>query len=560
MEPDISSVYQHKLDLQRELFERKQRMKRNEPLMFQANPDARPKTRRSYRPEVQTAPMESSLYPGGVNFGMSEPSSPNDTPRDYSTNIKADHAEDYKDRDLCLGTKCKIRGVSFHYSSCCWSVFSDEDIEVTTLEDTQPLTKKKEPFPTKQKQKSKTKPEKSDVKDARTKGSATQKGKKSSKALTSPATDAEKENKPNHIDSTAVIPYEEFSTNNTVSVLLSSDEGDNYFSVGDRAVPPAPVKQRNKKKPIKPARYTKRSPSSDEDDDYIDDSDHSDILSVVSLRPLSAFSKEEDSDVPLPLESGDLEEFALLPAPRNMTIKCRITRDKKGVGKGIYPTYYLHVEREDGNMMFLMAARKRKKSKTSNYLMSVDPIDLSRGGDSFIGKVRSNVLGTKFTVFDNGANPQMKPFVQERESLRQELVSVCYDHNVMGLRGPRKMTVIIPGMNTDNARVSIRPRNEHETLLERYKNGNMENITVLQNKAPSWNEKTNSYVLNFHGRVTQASVKNFQIISPDDPENVIMQFGRVAEDVFTMDYNYPMCAMQAFSVCLSSFDSKLACE
>lgn len=39
-----------------------------------------------------------------------------------------------------------------------------------------------------------------------------------------------------------------------------------------------------------------------------------------------------------------------------------------------------------------------------------------------------------------------------------------------------------------------------------------------------------------------------------------MQFGRVAEDVFTMDFNYPMCALQAFAIALSSFDSKLACE
>lgn len=39
-----------------------------------------------------------------------------------------------------------------------------------------------------------------------------------------------------------------------------------------------------------------------------------------------------------------------------------------------------------------------------------------------------------------------------------------------------------------------------------------------------------------------------------------MQFGRVAEDVFTLDYNYPMCALQAFAIGLSSFDSKLACE
>lgn len=47
---------------------------------------------------------------------------------------------------------------------------------------------------------------------------------------------------------------------------------------------------------------------------------------------------------------------------------------------------------------------------------------------------------------------------------------------------------------------------------------------------------------------------------PSAADYIVMQFGRVAEDVFTMDYNYPMCALQAFAIALSSFDSKLACE
>lgn len=41
---------------------------------------------------------------------------------------------------------------------------------------------------------------------------------------------------------------------------------------------------------------------------------------------------------------------------------------------------------------------------------------------------------------------------------------------------------------------------------------------------------------------------------------IVMQFGRVADDAFTMDYNYPLCAVQAFAIALSSFDGKLACE
>ena len=87
-----------------------------------------------------------------------------------------------------------------------------------------------------------------------------------------------------------------------------------------------------------------------------------------------------------PMEN--LENFVYQPAPQGVPIKCRITRDKKGVDRGMYPTYYLHMERDDGKKIFLLAARKRKKSKTSNYLMSIDPTDLSREGDSFTGKLR----------------------------------------------------------------------------------------------------------------------------------------------------------------------------
>lgn len=88
--------------------------------------------------------------------------------------------------------------------------------------------------------------------------------------------------------------------------------------------------------------------------------------------------------------------------------------------KGIYPTYYLHMEKEDGKRVFkitlfslavifpslflavhskmffhcdsakvfLMAGRKRKKCKTSNYLISTDPTNLSRDTNCYIGKLR----------------------------------------------------------------------------------------------------------------------------------------------------------------------------
>ena len=101
---------------------------------------------------------------------------------------------------------------------------------------------------------------------------------------------------------------------------------------------------------------------------------------------------------------------------------------------------------------------------------------------------------------------------------------------------------------------------------------------VLKNKQPRWHEQLQCWCLNFRGRVTVASVKNFQLVAVRQPQTqgtggvapapgahgeqdkVILQFGKVGKDMFTMDYRYPLSAFQAFAICLSSFDTKLACE
>jgi tubby-related protein 1 len=204
-----------------------------------------------------------------------------------------------------------------------------------------------------------------------------------------------------------------------------------------------------------------------------------------------------------------------------------------------------------------MAARRRKRSATSNYVITVDPTDLGGNSESRIGKVRSNFVGTQFTVFDAGKSAKKHPDEKHR---RRDMAAVFYETNVLGFKGPRKMTVLLPGMNQDHKRVEVRPTSDHESLPERMKRGSSDGLIELHNKSPVWNEETQSYVLNFHGRVTQASVKNFQLVHTNDVDYIVMQFGRISTDHFTMDYSYPMCAIQAFGVAISSFDNKLACE
>lgn len=42
----------------------------------------------------------------------------------------------------------------------------------------------------------------------------------------------------------------------------------------------------------------------------------------------------------------NLDDFSFRPAPQDEQIKCRISRDRKGIDNRAYPVYYLHLERD----------------------------------------------------------------------------------------------------------------------------------------------------------------------------------------------------------------------
>lgn len=51
---------------------------------------------------------------------------------------------------------------------------------------------------------------------------------------------------------------------------------------------------------------------------------------------------------------GNLDSFVLQPAMQRVHYKCRITRDRKGMDRGLYPTYFLHLERDYGKKVSVL--------------------------------------------------------------------------------------------------------------------------------------------------------------------------------------------------------------
>ena len=60
--------------------------------------------------------------------------------------------------------------------------------------------------------------------------------------------------------------------------------------------------------------------------------------------------------------------------------------------------------------------------------------------------------------------------------------------------------------------VEWQPKNEKETILALFEQNKKEindNYKLFTDNPPTWNPKTNTYVYDFKGRVTEPSIKNF---------------------------------------------------
>ncbi|XAR54598.1 hypothetical protein NMG60_11029809 [Bertholletia excelsa] len=289
------------------------------------------------------------------------------------------------------------------------------------------------------------------------------------------------------------------------------------------------------------------------------------------------------------------------PGPRDSLIQCFIRRNRSTQTYHLYLNLTLALA-NDGK--FLLAARKFRRPTCTDYNISLQADDMSRGSGPYVGKVRSNFLGSKFIIYD-GLLPYSGSKVMKSHSPRfvgskqvspqvpagnYPVAHISYESNAMGSRGPRRMQCVMDAIPAS----AIEPGGAVPMQAEfplgnitsfpplaffQSKSTRAENFLdatpidlgdgslVLKNKDPRWHEHLQCWCLNFHGRVTVASVKNFQLVASAENgqagpeyEKVVLQFGKVGKDVFTMDYRYPLSAFQAFAICLSSFDTKIACE
>jgi len=280
----------------------------------------------------------------------------------------------------------------------------------------------------------------------------------------------------------------------------------------------------------------------------------------------SAFDRKSDFDI-ASVKPSEMRNFLHNPLPEHVgTIQCRIIRERSGISTKLHPKYTM----ESDSGMFLMTAQKQVKNKTSNYAVSMCKGSVGKDNEGFLGKLRSDFLGIEWVAYGQGLNPSKAdpkmPTAHAIQHVREELVAIQYTASKWGpsAKGPRKMSVILPHVQPNGERLICRtltPATEGLLALQKCSSSaSNQLIDIYCNKPPVWNDTIGAYVLNFNKRVTEASVKNFQLVHPEDPKVVFLQFGRVGKETFNLDFRHPISPFQAFAMCLSSFDYKLGCE
>ena len=84
---------------------------------------------------------------------------------------------------------------------------------------------------------------------------------------------------------------------------------------------------------------------------------------------------------------------------------------------------------------------------------------------------------------------------------------------------------------------------------------NRKRISYFRTKKPSYCKKTKEFSLNFHGRLTRPSIKNF-ILETECGKEVLV-FGKNGENLFSMEVFYPLTPFISFALVIPFFAGKL---
>ncbi|KAF4035261.1 Tub family [Phytophthora infestans] len=251
-----------------------------------------------------------------------------------------------------------------------------------------------------------------------------------------------------------------------------------------------------------------------------------------------------------------LSKLAVYPGTETSLVQGHVVRVKTMLSS----QYHFFINDE-----LLLMAEKQMKNRTSNYHLfdmtrSVAVSSkLSKKSGNYIGKLRSNFSKKKIVLVGNF-------------SRKTELGAMVFD-STFNSSEPRRLTVILPPLSKRQEIEGLTvgdSLSSFSMLIDLHRsvtNADMavthsplspQSLQLFENKDPVF--ENGFYRLNFNGRVSIPSVKNFQLVragpgeAPNSERPIYLQFGKVNDKKFHLDFRAPITPIQAFAAALAQFN------
>lgn len=214
---------------------------------------------------------------------------------------------------------------------------------------------------------------------------------------------------------------------------------------------------------------------------------------------------------------------------------------------------------------YLMTARRKPTSRSLQFMVTTSPLVKTKHHNSYMGKVAANSTASAFSIFDFGLDKYIdkdtarhevgavmfRRFFSNEDSKRRHLVPGS-DEGVGAVLADKTMSgvlVILPKLSDDDQPTRFRPQFVGDTVICRFAQED-DSLMQLRAKPPTWDPDRGGFYQDWGHRSPRPSIKNTVLCMDGFPDEKVLQFGRLNDNCFCLDFTYPFSPYQAFSVAL----------
>ena len=213
----------------------------------------------------------------------------------------------------------------------------------------------------------------------------------------------------------------------------------------------------------------------------------------------------------------------------NQTLKCNIL-----IRSGNLYVYTSNTQH------FIFSAHKIKNKLRGNYIITSD-----YEGKNKIAQINSSLFKNEYIMYDDGISPKIN--MNKKDSLNYNLRRYLLEVKKTNENNFLKGYIFMPEVNFEINQFFNKDK-EKKDKLSKLKKG----IRIFQTEEPSYDIIKKVYINKYSSRVKISSNRNFRLIFEDNKmKKIILECGKVNDNIFIMDFSTPLSPLEAFGISIS---------